>query len=187
MRLFVAIDFPAELRDALHEAARPLREAAPAARWYPAEKLHLTVKFLGEQPETVIERLVPALNEVAQRHRPMELELAGAGVFPNFRRPRVVWIGVEPGPRLELLYHDTELACERLGFEVEGRVFRPHVTIGRVGAGLPGEELRALEQAIGQLQLHETASVETLDLVHSEMTAGGSRYRVLHAAPLRED
>ena len=187
MRLFIAIDFPDDLREALAESTRALREAAPSVRWSPAEKLHLTVKFLGQQPEEMVPRLSEALTDVAARHRQMELELAGAGAFPNFRRPRVVWIGVEPSPRLELLYHDTELACERLGFEIEGRVFRPHVTIGRVKPETPREELRALDEACRALQLQETALVETLDLVVSEPAPRGSRYRVLHAAPLRED
>ena len=187
MRLFIAVNFPDELRATLGESVQLLREAAPSARWSPAGKLHLTVKFLGEQPEDVVPGLSDAITEVASRHRPMELELAGAGAFPNFRRPRVVWIGIEASPRLELLYHDVEVACERLGFELEGRVFRPHVTVGRVKPGTPPEELRALEDAARSLQLNETAWVETLDLMVSEPAPRGSRYRVLHAAPLRED
>ena len=187
MRLFVAINLPDELRAALVDATAALRHAAPSVRWTPRERLHITVKFLGEQPQESVDALAATLTEVAGRHRPMDLALAAIGAFPNFRRARVVWIGVEPSPRLELLYHDVEIACERLGYEIEGRVFRPHVTIGRVRPGTAPLELRALGEEAAGVELAEPAWVESIDLMVSEATARGARYRVLHAAPLRED
>ena len=74
--------------------------------------------------------------------------LQGIGAFPNFRRARVVWIGVEQEPRLELLHHDLELACEQEGFEVEGRPFRPHITLARVRVPLP------IERWVGSVALY---------------------------------
>lgn len=187
VRLFVAINFPEELRASLVDATAALRHAAPSVRWTPPERLHLTVKFLGEQPKESVAALAEAIAGVARRHRPMELELSAVGAFPNFRRARVVWIGVEASPRLELLYHDVEIACERLGYELEGRVFRPHVTVGRVRPGTAPLELRALADEAAEVGLAETLLVESIDLMVSEATARGARYRVLHAAPLRED
>lgn len=106
MRLFLAINFPPELREALHRAVMRLRTTAPDVRWTPPERLHLTLKFLGEQPPETVDRLKPAMDAIAARHRPMDLVIDGVGALPNFRRARVVWVGVGPNKKLELLYHD---------------------------------------------------------------------------------
>src|SRR4051812_29843464 len=110
----------------------PLRDSAPELSWVDESKIHLTLKFLGEQDESAIERVARAVDLVAYAHRSFDMRLGGVGAFPNFRRARVVWMGIAPEPRLELLHHDTEVACEELGFELEGRAFRPHLTLARV-------------------------------------------------------
>jgi RNA 2',3'-cyclic 3'-phosphodiesterase len=185
MRLFLALNVPEATRQAMHDAAAPLREAAPGeVGWTAAERVHLTLKFLGEQPDDTPERLAAALAGPLARHRPVELELRGVGAFPAMRRPRVVWVGVRPEPRLELLHHDVEVACEALGFEVEGRPFRPHLTLGRARPGAAADLGRRLATAARLVQLRETALVDTVDVMRSEPAAGGSRYTVLHQVRL---
>jgi 2'-5' RNA ligase len=187
VRLFVAINLPDALRQAAFDASAPLREAVPrGVGWVVPERLHLTVKFLGEQPESVVDPLAAALAEVAALHSQLSLELEGVGAFPNFRRPRVVWLGVRPDPKLELLHHDVEVGCAGLGFEVEGRAFRPHLTLGRVRLGLTAESGRSLAAAARTVHFRERASVPSLDLMRSELAPGGSRYTVLARAMLRD-
>lgn len=185
MRLFVAINLAPTLRDAAHAAAAELREVLPGAGWVPPERLHLTVKFLDEQPESRVDELARALGRAAARHAPMSLRLEGAGAFPNLRRPRVVWIGVAPDPRLELLHHDVEEHLATLGVEVEGRPFRPHLTLGRLRAPASPDQVRALAQAARRVRFREESLVESLDLMHSVPGRGGPRYDRLAAAPLR--
>ena len=185
MRLFVAINLAGDVRQAVHAAAEPLRAAAPRAGWVPGERLHLTVKFLDEQPESRVPELEGALRRVAARHATMALRLQGAGAFPNLRRPRVVWIGVVPEPRLELLHHDVEEQLAALGVEVEGRPFRPHLTLGRLRGAETAEELRALAQAARRVRLETESLVESIDRMHSVPGRGGPRYDLLVAAPLR--
>ncbi|HVE79322.1 MAG TPA: RNA 2',3'-cyclic phosphodiesterase [Gemmatimonadaceae bacterium] len=185
MRLFLAINFPGALREAMHAAAAPLREAAPALGWTAAERLHLTVKFLGEQPDSIVEPLARGVSEAAARFAAVAISLGRPGAFPNFRRPRVVWMGVEDEGKLELLHHDVEVACQALGLEPEGRPFRPHVTLGRVrGAPAPGIG-RALAAAARGVRLRAEAAVDSVDIMRSEPGPGGSRYTRLAAAPLR--
>lgn len=181
----MAINLPPELREEVHAAAAPLREEAPWVSWVPAEKLHLTIKFIGERPPEVLPALCDALIAAAGRHTVMDLALGGVGAFPNFRRPHVVWLGVEPHPRLELLQHDVEVACERHGIEVEGRAFRPHLTLGRVQGRPTPEAARALAGARRGVTLRREMPVESVDLMRSELLAGGARHTVLAAAPLR--
>ena len=186
MRLFLAINFESELRHAIYEAAQPLREAAPALAWVPESRLHLTLKFLGEVPEERARLVTDTARRVAADHREIAIELGGAGAFPNFRRPRVVWMGVSPEPKMELLHHDIESACADLGFEIEGRPFRPHLTLARVRARVGDvDRLRALARAARRIDFLEETVITSVDLMQSERSATGSRYTMLSSAPLR--
>jgi 2'-5' RNA ligase len=113
------------------------------------------------------------------------MTLAGIGAFPNFRRARVVWLGVGQDPRLELLHHDVEVACERLGFEVEGRPFRPHLTLARVRQPLVEERARVLSRQAKRIDYSAEFVVRTIDLMRSELSADGPSYTTLVSAALR--
>ena len=184
MRLFLAIEPGERVLDLLERATEPLRAEAPDLAWTAREKRHLTLKFLGDAPDDAPPRLVEAMERVAARHRRVEMTMAGVGAFPNFRRARVVWIGVEQEPRLELLHHDLEVACEEKGFEVEGRPFRPHVTLARVRVPLPVERARSLARVARSVRVQVTEQVEHITLFESTLAPSGARYRRLHAATL---
>jgi 2'-5' RNA ligase len=186
VRLFLAINFESELRHSIHEAAQSLRDAAPALAWVPESRLHLTLKFLGEVPEERARLLVDTARRVTTDHREIAIELGGVGAFPNFRRPRVVWMGVSPEPKMELLHHDIESACAELGFEIEGRPFRPHLTLARVRTRVKNvETLRALARAARRIDFLEETVITSVDLMKSERSPDGSRYTMLSSAPLR--
>lgn len=187
MRLFLAINLDPAVRRAIANATAALRATAPALNWADEARLHLTLKFLGEQDGGVVAPLAKTLTDVAARHRPFTLRVREVGAFPNFRRARVVWIGVEREPRLELLHHDVEVACERHGFELEGRPFRPHVTLARVPSGGRASEndMRRLWRASKRVDFEDESEVHSVDIMRSTAGAGGSRYECLHASPLR--
>ena len=182
MRLFLAIEIDEAVARSIVNATAPLRAAEPALDWIDAAMLHLTVKFVGAADEPTAARLADALDDLAQRHRPFEMTLRGIGAFPNFRRARVVWIGVEGDARLELLHHDAELCCLRAGVEVEGRPFRPHVTLARVGDVLPVERARALARAARHVPFETAQDVSGLTLFDSAPSSSGAPYRRLQAA-----
>lgn len=186
MRLFLAINLAATVRREVINATAPLRAAAPAVSWADETKLHLTLKFLGEQPDAVVEPLRQGMDAVTRTHRQFRMRLGGIGAFPNFRRARVVWMGIAADPRLELLHHDLEVACEQLGFEVEGRPFRPHLTLARVRDNVDVEVLRELSRAGKRSSFAAESDVQSVDLMRSELHgAAGSRYECVHASPLR--
>jgi len=185
VRLFLAINLDPPVRRAIAEASAPLRAAAPSLSWVDESRLHLTLKFLGETAQERIPGLSRTLDEVGQRHRPFSMRIRETGAFPNFRRARVVWMGVEREPRLELLHHDVELACEAHGFDVEGRPFRPHLTLARVRERTAIEELRLLSRASRKVEFEEESEVRSLDLMKSNPGSTAPRYERLHAAPLR--
>ena len=184
MRLFLALNLPPALREAAFAAAAPLRDAAPRLGWTRADNLHLTVKFLGEHPESAVAPLLDALAPVGRATGPVALQLGTCGAFPAWRQPRVVWLGVRADARLELLHHDVESACAGVGIPVEGRTFRPHVTLGRVRRREDAPDPRALARAARAVQFRAEASATTLDLMRSEPAPGGSRYTPLASVAL---
>jgi 2'-5' RNA ligase len=172
------------VRDAVAEATAPLRDVAPNLAWVPAPRLHLTVKFLGERAPDAVGPLADALRAVGARHAPFAIALKGVGAFPNFRRARVVWLGIEPEPRLELLHHDVESWCERLGYELDGRAFRPHLTLARTRGPSGADVLRALARAARGVNFETEVDVTSIDLMRSTLGPRGSQYERLCAARL---
>ncbi len=185
MRLFLAINLGPDQRRAIADAIGPLRAEAPRLNWAGDARLHLTLKFLGEQPPESATGIARAMDGVATRHRRFVMRLGGIGAFPNFRRPRVVWMGVTPDPRLELLHHDVEEACASLGFDVEGRAFRPHLTLARVRDRMDGDVLRRLSRAGKGVAYSDASVVESIDLMQS-IVGVNARYERMHVAPLRD-
>lgn len=189
MRLFLAINLPHEVRHAIAtEVAAPLQAIAPDLTWVREPALHLTVKFLGEQPPELVPNLVDALAVVGQRNKAIEVEIGGVGAFPNFRRPRVVWIGVTPDPKLELLHHDIESACEALGMPLDGKPFRPHLTLARVKPRAANSiTVRKLARAADDVSHVEEVLITSVDLMQSELSSAGARHRLLASTMLRNE
>jgi 2'-5' RNA ligase len=184
MRLFFAAELDSHLADDLEQAIAPLRALEPSLAWVAPHERHFTLRFLGEVDEGALPALIAAADHLAATHRPFDMELGGVGAFPSLRRARVIWIGVDQEPRLELLHHDLELALEPLGYELEGRPFRPHVTLARVRAPLDAECGRALARAARKVAFSATQHVAALTLFDSVPAPTGSRYRRVHTATL---
>lgn len=185
VRLFLAINLTPQVRREVSAATAVLRQCAPQASWVDEPRLHLTLKFLGEQAEERIDDIEAAAARVAGRHRELMMALGGVGAFPNFRRARVVWMGIAQEARLELLHHDIEVEYEKLGIEIEGRPFRPHLTLARVKHPLTEDEVKNLSRAARQTDYRTDFIVRSIDLMQSDLTASGPAYTTLVSAALR--
>ena len=91
LRLFVAVDLPDDVRDALAAAVAPLRALLPNARWIPPESWHVTLKFLGSAPAATVEEVASAVGDAVAEHAVFRARLSGVGAFPSSERVRVVW------------------------------------------------------------------------------------------------
>ena len=183
----MALNLPPSVREAVWAAAAPLRELRLPVNWVRSDGLHLTLKFLGEVPEEQEPELQGALAQAAGSGaggRSIPLVLGGFGVFPDQRRPRVVWVGIAPDPALELLQHRVEQAFAPLGFPTEGRPFRPHLTLGRAARDARGAAFHGLADALAGLEYAETVLVESVDLMASTLQRGGAVYQVRRSARL---
>ncbi len=159
MRAFIAIDLPETIQAALAQLQATFRVACPAARWVRPEGIHLTLKFLGEISEAQAKQVTEALAGL-ERFDQFSVEVKGAGFFPDARRPRVFWAGLEAPPALAQLAKQVEAAMERLGFAPEKRPFTPHLTLARFKVPQPQPGLQALleqqhELALGRFEVSE--------------------------------
>lgn len=138
--------------------------------------MHLTLKFLGEVPETRLRELELALHQAAIRHTPFTLELAGVGAFPNLRRSRVYWVGAERADGLQQLQASVEEQFAPLGFPAEARTFHPHLTLGRVKAPLTSSVAGKLASAAEAVRYRAAVPIKTVDLMRSHVSSHGARY-----------
>jgi RNA 2',3'-cyclic 3'-phosphodiesterase len=184
VRLFVALNLPPAVREALWAATAPVRDLTLPVKWARRDGVHLTLKFLGDVTDEQEPELAAALARAATGTRPLSLSLGEFGVFPDFKRPRVVWVGIAPEPGLEILQHRVEQEFAPLGFPTEGRPFRPHVTLGRAARDARPVAFAGLEEALGRLAFSESALVSALDLMESTLQSGGAVYHMRHSERL---
>ena len=184
MRIFLAIPIREEVLRSLDHGISRLRESRAAVRWVKPGGIHQTVKFLGETRQDRVEALIEAMDLVCNMIEPFPIAVTGMGAYPDLRRPRVVWAGVhEPSGALHLLWRNTELATERLGWERERRGFTPHVTLGRVKGPI---NLARLTETIRSLENEHWGDQEVRDLVlyRSHLKPDGAVYEKVHVFPL---
>ena len=184
MRLFVAINLPVDTRDAIYADAEPLRAATQAVRWVAPSALHVTLKFLGERDDHLVPELRRALESVAAAHASLSVSTTDVGAFPNFRRPRVVWLGMTSEDAMRALARDVDRVFVPLGIPAEARAFQAHLTLGRVKGELAPREATLLAAAASGTRVSRGFSVQAVDLMRSELGPGGSRYAVVASVPL---
>jgi 2'-5' RNA ligase len=182
MRLFAAIPVEGEVRRTLQPLLARWAATDWPVKWAPPDALHLTVKFLGEVAPDRLPGIVTALGDATLGTPALPLVLRELGAFPTLDRPRVLWAGLDGEAALELLADRVERACAALGFAVEGRPFRPHVTLGRVREGrrLPLPAIQQLQQA----RVAGQSVGDRLVLFESRTLPGGASYTERATFPL---
>lgn len=186
MRLFVAVNLPRKERERIHRASRALRDPRLPVRWIEPDNYHLTLKFLGEVRTDRVGQVGEILARVASGCLPFSADFAGFGAFPSIRRPRVLWLGVEPTPALRCLKQDVEWALADLGFERETRAFHPHLTLGRVDRDDEAGTFRGLDELVAEMSYSGSVPVRSVELMRSQTGKGGSQYSVVSTHPLAE-
>src|SRR5277367_5146965 len=101
MRLFIALDLDESIRERIARFMDGVRAFAPDARWMRPDSLHVTLKFIGEQPDSVVQDIRNELSAIEAKAE--EIAFRGYGFFPTAKSPRVFWIGIDAGPQLAAL------------------------------------------------------------------------------------
>jgi RNA 2',3'-cyclic 3'-phosphodiesterase len=179
VRLFIAIEIPESIRTAFATLLKDFRAVAPQLKWVRPENLHVTLKFLGETDPSKLSQLQNALSGVRSAE-PANLEFRGLGFFPNEKRPRVFWAGMQASANLKTLAVDVDQAVHKLGFPLEERPYAPHLTLARISLPIIPPKLR---QAIGEKSDQAFGSLTTREfhLIESKLKPTGAEYTTVQS------
>ena len=189
VRSFVSV----ELSDPAREAVAGLQHDLTSAflphtvRWTAPQSIHLTLQFLGDVPLERIESIAQALRGACADLAAFSFDLIGLGLFPDHRRPRIVWVGVhEPGGTLAALHKRVGEALTPLGFFPDERSFTPHLTIGRSARSASPRDLAQMGEQVSRLDvgLIERISVDHIALMKSDLRPAGAIYTPQAILPL---
>jgi len=184
-RTFVAVETSPAVRDRTQKLIDRLRATPANVKWVERQNLHITLKFLGDVALNETARVCQAVAKAAENVSPFDLEICGAGAFPNPGRPRTVWLGASQGEEaMRALHKHVESALAKLGFRKDNRAFRTHLTIGRVRRG--GIGLAELGQLIRQHAdfLAGRTPVAEVIVFASHLGPSGPTYEALGRAKL---
>ncbi len=185
MRCFIAISLPEEIKKGMMAIQDRLKASGADVSWTQPEGMHLTLKFLGEIEEKMPPQIETVLGIVVASVRPFLLDVSGMGVFPDMRRPRVVWIGIRGNDdSLIRLQGGIEKELEMIGFPAEDRRFAPHITLGRIRSPGKAEHLLTLIEEEKDMEL-DGFKVSDVHLIQSELRPAGAIYTKLYSVELK--
>lgn len=189
LRTFIAVELEEPLRSAIARVQDQLKRQAPpgSVKWVAPDGIHLTLKFLGDTPAGRVPEIEAALCRACAGVPPIEFSVAGRGCFPNFRRPRVVWVAVhDKGQALARLQAAIEREVAPLGWPAEARGFSPHLTLGRVSRNAGPAQQAALGAAVEKQVVEQIGSQRATEvsLIRSDLRPTGAVYTPLRHVPL---
>jgi 2'-5' RNA ligase len=183
MRLFIASAFPEEILRTLNERLASVKPKLPAASWVRPETQHLTFAFLGEQEESLIESLGTHVRAALAPIAPFEAMLHGCGFFPNVRRARVGWVGVEPEERFRDIAQIVRDAVQSSGIQLDRADFKAHLTLMRIRDRWAPPAIEIFENALRDFRSAPFA-VDRVTLYSSRLSPKGAIHTALSEFPL---
>jgi 2'-5' RNA ligase len=184
VRLFVAVEVPAAVRDDLAALVNELRaleskSSAKRLRWVRPENLHVTLKFIGSVPPEKLDAIRAELSRV-RSEGPVELRFRGLGFFPSAKRPRILWAGMAASPNLAAIASDIDKRLAKLEIPAEERAFTPHLTLARcersgISPALHGAVEKNAACEFGKLRTNK------FHLIESKLKPSGAEYTTLQS------
>ena len=188
IRSFIAIPVPDEGIQALQAVVHDFDpEIGRHMRWVRPEGIHLTLKFMGNIPAGMVDRVLADLPTVTAKFSPFKVGISGFGAFPNLRQPRVLWAGLDGDlailASMQLAVDD---AVGNLGLPKEQRDFSPHLTLGRVRREVTDGQLRKIGEVVSAANLADSPSwtASAVNLMRTELDPAGSRHYLVGSATI---
>lgn len=176
IRAFVAIPIPDPILRNMESTSTRLKQLELDAKFTRSSAIHLTLRFLGDIDRHVVEEMKRALDRCVPRRKRFGLQIKGVGVFPNLKRPRIVWAGIGNQTELVRLQRDVEESAQLLGFESERRPFKPHLTLARLKSSRNMNELQRFLEEEGEGLRLGSFEVEEIHLYQSILHPSGAEY-----------
>jgi 2'-5' RNA ligase len=184
IRSFICIEVPEEILFRLKTLQKRLKGLSDGVRWVRPEGIHLTLKFLGDVDEGRLADVARGIETATRNIQPFEILLGGYGAFPNFRRPRVFWLGIQEDTGVLIrLQRRIEQELEKEGFSPEKRRFTPHLTLGRVKFN---ENIAKVSQLLSEEDTGaDRFRVSEVKLKRSDLLPSGAVYTTLYNIELK--
>ncbi len=182
MRTFIAIEIPQNIKEKIYEAFEKERKKEKGVKWVEKENLHITLKFLGEIDEGKVKEIEKILEEeIPLKFKSFEAKLEELDGFPNFKNPRVLWIGVSPKEKIKEIFEFIEerIEEEKMGIEKEVREFHPHITIARIK--VKGKF------SFERKKFDENFKINRIALFKSDLRPEGPIYTLLKEVKLKDE
>jgi len=186
LRSFIAIELPETVKSALAELQQELKKCRADIRWVRTDNIHLTLQFLGDTDDKIIDRIAEAATAASSGYSSFDLEARGVGVFPDMRSPRVLWVGISGNDTLIELQRDIENGLAKLGFTPEKRRFRPHLTLGRFRSSSGRADLNDKIEENKNISLG-SIEVRSIFLIKSNLTPSGAEYTKIAGIELKSE
>ena len=183
MRLFIAATFPEHILRDLNTRVAGLRPRLPAASWAREETQHLTFAFLGDQPESMVQKLSPKLEAALAAIPRFNARLRGSGYFPNARHARVGWIGTEPQEKFDAIAQAVRDIVTTAGVKLDGGDFKAHLTMMRMREGWPPSSIELFTRNLRDYT-SEHFPVDSVTLFSSQLNPKGAVHTPLHTFAL---
>lgn len=185
LRMFLALPVSEAVREALAGVQARLRKTGAHVSWVPSENLHVTLVFLGDVVTGRVEAVQRVVEEVVPLYPAFELQARGVGSFGSARSPRVVWAGFEEVPGALVEMHGLlAQGFREIGFDVERRPFKAHVTLGRVRSARQVDALTSDMASVNNAGFGPVP-VSRVQIMRSDLGPQGARYTVLHEVMLK--
>jgi len=179
IRTFIALNLPKNIISSIRKIQEDIKSYAFKVRWVNLENIHLTLKFLGNINYTDIERISETIMTTVNGYAPISLAVKGVGVFPNIKRPRVIWVGITGQiEKLTDIQKDIEENLEKIGFPQEKRPFKGHLTVGRIKGKIDSKKLLDAMKKFEKFE-SELFIADKIFLFKSDLKSTGSVYTEL--------
>jgi 2'-5' RNA ligase len=186
IRSFLAFDLPPDIKSMVKRVSEDVRRSDLNLKWVKVDNIHLTVVFMGNIRTEDVQVIGEKIEDVCLGCEPFEISLKGMGVFPDTRRPRVLWLGLEmETERISSFRNSLQERLLAFGIKEEKRAFTPHLTLGRFDK--PGRGDSFLGDIISQYKdlKGPVCQLEELVMFKSELKPGGAEYTKLKTCPLK--
>lgn len=175
-RGFIAIDIGACPK--LIEFEKEIKKTGADVKLVEPENVHITLKFLGDTEETLVDEIYGIMNNAVKEINPFNIQLKGTGVFPNQNYIKIIWVGIEHANQIASIAHELDEHLSKLGFNKEKREFSPHLTIARVKTSRNKEKLPQIIERYRDIEFADI-KVDLIKLKKSDLTPKGPIYTTL--------
>ena len=186
IRIFIAIEIPSSIKEKISDFQEELKKEHARISWVKPDNIHITLKFLGNVTEDKIDAIGNAVEIAVAQIKSFQIEITNVGAFPNYEKPRVIWVGAQSeSDLLKITAKQIDNELHQLGFELEKRSFKAHLTLGRV-KGLHGIDgvINKLKQ--GQGFKGGSFKVHEIVVMRSDLKPTGAVYTSLKRITIKE-